>query len=645
MGWNVLLRTLGIAFTRRQILKAAGALFGGLTLTRYAWADNLDPKPGGTLGLPVVPIPETDLDSFPPVIQPKPTLNLSRDTSRLYLSLTIDQSRQDIEQKLASLPIVLEDFNDRCEGQHAGFPRRVVHAPRRYWLRSNTCNTAIGQATVTAIQAKLTSLVAWIGPIYAYPNTSDRTGLVGVEPDVLIIQIKQNVPDAMFQQLTRYIALEGFTRVPGMEQDFKGFHFFKNTSSNRNSSFEVRKRLMASSSWQDTIEAVRFSYLPMLSSSGMVPLDSRYIDQWNMWRIKAGEDPAACSTTGPQGSGWDLSTGSGSVVIWMLDAGCCDERHPDLQGRLVPNEGKDFGAYPPDRDISNLLAKPRSNHTTAVAGVLAASINLPPTPFSCAFPSGQGLAGVAGNCTVYPLAVQETATAYQVGAAINWAANNATLSNGDKARVLCITIGRQWTPAGLPDGWPDYTVYIEKTLQAAANNGLIICVLTHNDGANSICYPATSQYAMACGATTQSDQRASFSNFGPQMSVVAPADNIEVLDWCQGTNSCQNRYLPGSGTSFAAPQVAGLAALLLSKFPCLTNQEVRQIIESSATPLSYHSGSGAIMKNGKLWHEAVGYGLINVKAALEAPSILRCMATPPHRDLTPPAPPTNLHIN
>ena len=642
MGWYDLLRTLRISFTRRQFLQSVGALFGGLVLTRYAWADDLVPTPGGTLGLPVVPNPGTDLNSFPSVVQPQPTLNLSRDTSRLYLSLTIDQSRQDIERKLASLPVVLEDSKDQCEGQQAGFPRRVVHAPRRYWLRSNLCNTAISQATVTAIHTKLASLIAWIGPVYAYPNTSDRAGLVGVEPEVLIIQLKQQVPNAMLQQLTTYMASEGFNRVPGMEKDFEGFHFFKNASSNRNSSFEVRTRLMALSPWLDMIEAVRFSYLPMLSSTGMVPLDSRYANQWNMWKIKAGENPAVCSTSsGPQGSGWDLSTGDNGVVIWVLDAGCCDERHPDLATRLVTNEGKDFRFYPSSiTDISTLGAyKPRSDHTTAVAGVIAASITKPTTLFPCPSSSGQGIAGVAGNCKIYPLALEDNATAYRVGAAINWAATNATLSN---ARVLCITIGRAWI-YGVPDGWPDYATYIEPKLMDASNNGLVICVLTHNDGANSIRYPATSQYAMACGATTQADLRALFSNYGSEMSVVAPAANIQVLNWCQGTSNCGDSYRFWSGTSFAAPQVAGLAALLLSRFPCLTNQEVRQIIESSATPLSYHSGSGAVMKNGKLWHEEVGYGLINVKAALETPPEAKCWHRPPDR--TPPNPPTGLRIN
>jgi subtilisin family serine protease len=615
---------------------------GGVPLARHAWADPVKPAPEEILDLPAAPPHLTDLNWFPSVIQPEPTLNLSRDTSRLFLSLTIDQERLNIEQELSSLPVVLEDHDDECSTPHR---RRVVHSKRRYWIRSKTCNTAITQATVTAIHAKLTSLVAWIGPIYAYPNASDRTGLVGVQPEVLIIQLKKQVSDTMFQRLTTHMASEGFTRVPGMEKDFQGFHFFKNTSSLRNSSFEVRTRLVASSSWRDMIEAVRFSYRPMLSSTGMVPLDSRYATQWNMWRIKAGEDPAVCSTSsGPQGSGWDLSIGDGSVAIWILDAGCCDERHPDLRNRLVSNEGTDFRYYPVTENISSLGAfRPRSDHTTAVAGVLAASITPPPSPFPCPSSSGQGLAGVAGNCKIYPLAVEETATAYEVGAAIRWAATNATLNN---ARVLCITIGRAWNGVA-PEGWPDYNTFIEPSLSDAWNiSGLVICVLTHNDGANSIRYPATSPYVMACGATDQFDSRASFSNYGQQMSVVAPAQYILSLNWCQGTSNCGvDGYRWVTGTSFATPQVAGLAALLLSKFPCLTNQEVRQIIESSATPLSYHSGSGAIMKNGKLWHEAVGYGLINVKAALEAPPILKCMATPPHRDLTPPAPPTGLHID
>jgi len=191
-------------------------------------------------------------------------------------------------------------------------------------------------------------------------------------------------------------------------------------------------------------------------------------------------------------------------------------------------------------------------------------------------------------------------------------------------------------------------MYIEPALSEAASKGLVICVLTHNDGIqNGIRYPATSPYVMACGATTQSDALAPYSNYGSQMSVVAPADTIAVLDWCVGINNCginigngvNNGYRFGSGTSFAAPQVAGLAALLLSKFPCLTNQEVRQIIESSATPLSYNLGQDAIMKNGKLWHEKVGYGLINVKAALETPPARKCR--PRHDDEFVPNPPTD----
>src|SRR5262249_17587258 len=127
--------------------------------------------------------------------------------------------------------------------------------------------------------------------------------------------------------------------------------------------------------------------------------------------------------------------------------------------------------------------------------------------------------------------------------------------------------------------------------------GCVLAIATGNSNKSSINYPATLPNVLAVGASSPWDERKSptskdgenwwGSNFGPELSLLAPGVKIATTD-IQGAAG----YGPGNfmtnfnGTSSATPHVAAAAALILSLVPGLTEQRVREIINASADRLT-----------------------------------------------------------
>ncbi len=308
-----------------------------------------------------------------------------------------------------------------------------------------------------------------------------------------------------------------------------------------------------------------------------IPNDPDYGRQWNLDGIGA---PSA----------WDVTTGSPSVVVGVLDSGIA--AHPDLDPQRVA--GYDFvsdvglaadgdGRDPDPTDPGGTTLSDGSHewHGTHVAGILGARGN-----------DGYGLTGVAPGCRIMPLRVtgQGGGTISDLSDAIRYAAGLDATAHGPKLaaplRVINVSLGTSQASTEL-----------QAACDAAEAAGTLICAASGNSG-GAVLYPAAYPSVLAVGAVDGRLVYASYSNKGPSLDCVAPGgnENRDVAgdgfsDGVLSTVLDETRVpaAPGetsySGTSMAVPHVAGVAALVLSVDPSLTLAALRTTILSSCRDL------------------------------------------------------------
>ncbi len=284
-----------------------------------------------------------------------------------------------------------------------------------------------------------------------------------------------------------------------------------------------------------------------------------YSYQWGLNKIQA---PAA----------WDITTGSSDIVIAVVDTGI-DLNHPDLScpGKLTP--GWDFvnqDAMPDDDHRSKGFG-----HGSHVAGIAAACTN-----------NSTGVAGVAWGARLMPVKSLDDrgdGTYEDVALGITYAVDQG-------AHIINLSLGGASGSGTLADA-----------VRYASDHGRLVVAATGNNS-GSVMYPAAYPEAMAVAATTSFDQRAWFSNHGPETDIAAPGVSIysTVID----------DYGYKDGTSMATPFVAGLAALVWSASPNMTHQQLRDLIQSTADDLGVAG-----------WDEYYGHGRINAWRALQSISL------------------------
>jgi thermitase len=268
-------------------------------------------------------------------------------------------------------------------------------------------------------------------------------------------------------------------------------------------------------------------------------------------------------------AGWAIQKGNADMVLAIVDTGV-DLKHPDLAAKLI--KGYDF--VDKDEDPND-----GQGHGTHCAGISAALTD-----------NKIGVAGYAPGVKVMPVRVLDnrgSGTWADVAAGIAYAADNG-------AKVISLSLG----------GGSDSAVVGDAVRHALSKDAVVVAAMG-NSGREQKSYPAAYPGVVAVGATDSSDARASFSQYGPWISVSAPGVNILSTFPTYASGMPSKDYGSISGTSMATPAVAGLAALVRSQFPALTQEQVKAHLEAT----SDDRGDAGFDKY-------YGHGRVNVAKAL-----------------------------
>ncbi|NNM25838.1 MAG: S8 family serine peptidase, partial [Phycisphaerales bacterium] len=331
----------------------------------------------------------------------------------------------------------------------------------------------------------------------------------------------------------------------------------------------------------------RYAEVATYGSYTVVPNDSSYGQQWAL--NNTGQTGGIAGADISAEEAWEIATGDPSIVVGILDSGTLFT-HPDLAANMWNNEDEipgnsiddDNNGFIDDTvgwDFPNNNNNPSSNnfHGTHVAGIVLAVTD-----------NGLGIAGVAGGMDGSPGAqglIVEVGSSFPVGSIMDDAVLYAA-DNGAHGITLSLTVG---SSSALDDALDEaYDVQDVFINNASGNNG------------SSVGYPATHPKVMAVASSTDTDAKSGFSNPGPQVEVAAPGSDIL-------STQLGNGYGLSSGTSFASPHVAGLAALIRGHNSALSAPEVRQIIIDTADDISTPG-----------FDNGTGWGRINAHEALLA---------------------------
>ncbi len=293
---------------------------------------------------------------------------------------------------------------------------------------------------------------------------------------------------------------------------------------------------------------------------------------------------------------WEMARGAATVTVAVIDEGVQLD-HPDLH------------LHPQSWNASNDTpdGSPTGNHGTPCAGIIGARLD-----------NGQGVAGAAGGVRIMAIATATWADV-DIAEGLYFAADNG-------ARVVSMSFGvyASWNV------W-DFAL-VQDALQYAYDKGLVLVAASGNENGPQARFPGSDARTLCVGGSNRSDERKRIgdasseawwgASYGPDVDVVAPCLEMPSTDrlGADGYNPLGDYYDRFNGTSSATPLVAGIAALLISARPSLSNADVRRLIESTCDKISpaLYAYANVGSKPSGTWHQEVGYGRVNAERALLA---------------------------
>jgi serine protease len=307
-----------------------------------------------------------------------------------------------------------------------------------------------------------------------------------------------------------------------------------------------------------------FSY-----STSYQPNDTKSLNQYHLNTIRAYD-------------AWELETGNPEVTIGISDYGV-SVLHEDLKDNIQYNLADPINGVDDDNDgyIDNYAGWDLSDndndlqgetHGSSVTGLAAASTD-----------NRKGVAGVGFRCRFLPAKVNGTG-GFRGFESIIYLADHG-----------CKVINMSWGRRGAPSTYEEDIINY-----AALQKDVVLVAAAGNDGSQGYFYPASYSNVLSVAATNANDLKWFGSNYNDKVDISAPGENIFSV-------TANDYAFIGSGTSFASPMVAGAAALVRSRYPQLSADQVRALLVKTADKINALNPTYA----GKL-----GSGRLNVYRAL-----------------------------
>ena len=347
-----------------------------------------------------------------------------------------------------------------------------------------------------------------------------------------------------------------------------------------------------------------------------LPNDTMYAQQWALGKGVGGIRAAQA---------WDL-TPAGTIAVAVIDTGI--RSHPELDGKRMAGydmiadkrysgdddgrdaDATDAGDADAEFECSDDFDFMSSWHGTHVAGIIAASSN-----------NGAGMTGVAPNARIIPVRVLGRCggTELDVADAIRWAAGVPVAGvplNNNPAKVLNLSLG----------GKGPCSNDMQSAVDGAVDRGSVVVVAAGNDGKRVRDFsPANCRGVIAVAAGNLLGDLSSYSNFGTGIAITAPGgdsgDMPGVVSTLNGGTALPAipSYATYSGTSMAAPHVAGVVALMLMRDPTLSVGQVINRLLAGARLFVAGSDCGSVPG-------ACGAGLLDAVGAVNRVVPTRALA-------------------